>query len=37
MSIWQVSLEYIRMIDHTLGFLNAIEWRYDWDEQLEAL
>lgn len=31
LSVWQVSLEYVRMIDHTLGFMNVVEWRHDCD------
>lgn len=27
LSIWEVRLEYIRMIDHTLGLYGKLEWR----------
>ncbi|QGM80463.1 pyridoxamine 5'-phosphate oxidase family protein [Otariodibacter oris] len=35
--VWEISLEYIRMIDHSLGFFNSIEWRIeDEDTDLES-
>ena len=37
LSIWAVSLEYIRMIDHTLGFLNTIEWRANQNPDEEEI
>lgn len=27
LSVWEISLQYIRMIDHTLGFYGKLEWR----------
>lgn len=27
LSVWEVRLEYIKMIDHTLGFYGKLEWR----------
>lgn len=27
LSVWEVRLEYIRMVDHTLGFYGKLEWR----------
>lgn len=27
LSVWQVTLDYVRMIDHTLGFFSRLEWK----------
>lgn len=39
LSVWQVSLHYIKMVDHTLGFYSRLEWRYgakELDEQQKS-
>ncbi len=35
LSVWEVSLEYVRMIDHTLGFFGTIEWKLGEPEKHE--
>lgn len=31
LSVWQVTLDYIRMVDHTLGFYSRLEWKREDD------
>lgn len=35
LSIWEICLEYVRMIDHSLGFFGTVEWKLGEPEKHE--
>ncbi|WP_373819445.1 pyridoxamine 5'-phosphate oxidase family protein [Glaesserella sp.] len=35
LSVWEISLEYVRMIDHSLGMFGTVEWRLGETEKSE--
>lgn len=35
LSVWEICLEYVRMIDHSLGFFGTVEWKLGEPEKHE--
>lgn len=37
LSVWEVVIEYTKMVDHTLGFYSKLEWHFDKEDEIENL